>query len=171
MKKSLGIIAVLCCAFAICAALAGCGAGVDKSLYTGTWTLASSTNKNFDSETIGLMRKMDATIDLILNEDGSGTLKLLEGDESLTWKATSNTEGTATLDGSELKLSLADGQLTMTDRDNVSMTFARKDAVMAESSSAASAASAASASSASQSAEASSASESSASASSSSDAA
>jgi|GEM_PF-1169917 len=146
MKKGLGIIAILCCAAAFCVALVGCGANVDKSLYTGTWTLDSSSNKNFDSETIGLMRKMDATIDLVLNEDGSGTLKLLEGSESLTWKATSNTEGTATLDGNEMKLSLADGKLTLTDRDNVSMTFARKDAVMAQSSSAAASASASSAS-------------------------
>lgn len=139
MKKGLGIIAALCCVAAICTALAGCGVNVDKSLYTGTWTLDSSSNKNFDSETIGLMRKMDATIDLVLNEDGSGTLKLLEGSESLSWKAVSNTEGAVTLDGSEMKLSLADSQLTLTDRDNVSMTFARKDAAMAQSSSAAAA--------------------------------
>ena len=148
MKRSLCLLAALCCAFALCASLMGCGANVDKSLYTGTWTLASTSDKNLDEDTIELMRSMDAAVDLVLNEDGSGTFTPYgESMKSISWKATSNTEGTATIDGAEVKLSLADGKLTLSDNGNATMTFVKKDTIASTSASTASAASSASASS------------------------
>lgn len=143
MRKALGLIATVCCACALCFSLAGClGASVDKSLYTGEWTLVSSNNDNLDEKTIEFLRSIKAPVELNLKEDGSGSLRLpASATKSVTWTAKSNTEGTVTLDGDELKMTLNNEQITLTDSAKVTLTFARESAVEAANSSSASAAS------------------------------
>ena len=143
MRKALGLIATVCCACALCFSLAGClGASVDKSLYTGEWTLVSSNNDNLDEKTVEFLRSIKAPVELNLKEDGSGSLRLpASATKSVTWTAKSNTEGTVTLDGDELKMTLNNEQITLTDSAKVTLTFARESAVEAASSNSASAAS------------------------------
>ena len=133
MGKRIGAIATACLALALCLAFAGCGASVDKSLYTGTWALESSNDSTFDAKTLELMKSLDVQVSLTLNDDGTGTLNLLGNDpHAVTWQASSNSEGELEIDGSTAKLTLEEGKLTMTDASDVYMAFVRSDAPTAD---------------------------------------
>lgn len=123
MSKKLGLIAALCCAFVLCFALVGCGA--DKSNYTGEWKLAYGSDPNLDDDSIQLMDSLGMSVMLTLNDDGSGTLDLFGDAKEIKWEASSNTEGKITLDGSEAKLQLEQGELTIVDKSDATMTFKR----------------------------------------------
>lgn len=123
MGKKLGIIAAVCCALALCFALVGCGA--DKSNYTGEWNLAYGSDENLDADSIALMDSLGLTVKLTLNDDGSGTLDLFGETMQAKWEASSNTEGKIALEGSEAKMTLANGELTITDGTGATMTFKR----------------------------------------------
>ncbi|MBR3181337.1 MAG: hypothetical protein IKF56_01640 [Eggerthellaceae bacterium] len=123
MSKKLGLIAALCCAFVLCFALVGCGA--DKSNYTGEWKLAYGSDPNLDDDSIQLMDSLGMSVMLTLNDDGSGTLDLFGDAKEIKWEASSNTEGKITLDGSEAKLQLEEGELTIVDKSDATMTFKR----------------------------------------------
>ena len=123
MGKKLGIIAAVCCALALCFALVGCGA--DKSNYTGEWNLAYGSDENLDADSIALMDSLGLTVKLTLNDDGSGTLDLFGETMQAKWEASSNTEGKIALEGSEAKMTLANGELTITDSTGATMTFKR----------------------------------------------
>ena len=141
MKLKAVIAALVCMVCASCMVLAGCSS-VDKSLYVGTWTMQSSNDETFDADTMELMKTLDVQVSLTLNEDGTGTLNMLGNDpHDVTWEATSNTEGTATIDGGAAKLSLEEGSLTLEDAGGVVMTFARSEASAASASASAASAS------------------------------
>ena len=123
MSKKLELIAALCCAFVLCFALVGCGA--DKSNYTGEWKLAYGSDPNLDDDSIQLMDSLGMSVMLTLNDDGSGTLDLFGDAKEIKWEASSNTEGKITLDGSEAKLQLEEGELTIVDKSDATMTFKR----------------------------------------------
>ena len=123
MSKKLGLIAALCCAFVLCFALVGCGA--DKSNYTGEWKLAYGSDPNLDDDSIQLIDSLGMSVMLTLNDDGSGTLDLFGDAKEIKWEASSNTEGKITLDGSEAKLQLEQGELTIVDKSDATMTFKR----------------------------------------------
>ena len=123
MGKKLGIIAAVCCALALCFALDGCGA--DKSNYTGEWNLAYGSDENLDADSIALMDSLGLKVKLTLNDDGSGTLDLFGETMQAKWEASSNAEGKIALEGSEAKMTLANGELTITDSTGATMTFKR----------------------------------------------
>lgn len=125
--KKLSLIAAMCCAFVLCFALVGCG-GVDKSNYTGDWKLAYGSDENLDADSLELMDSLGLTVILTLNEDGTGALNLFGESMDATWEASSNSEGTITLEGSEASLKLDNGELTIEDSTGASMTFKRTTA-------------------------------------------
>ncbi len=122
MAKKIGIIAALCCVFALCFTLIGCG-GVDKKNYTGEWKLAYGSDENLDAESIQLMESLGLSVTLTLNEDGSGKLSLFGETSDIKWSASSNTEGKITIDNSDADVKLANGELTLVDKSGSSMTF------------------------------------------------
>ncbi|MBR0403822.1 MAG: hypothetical protein IJI68_01270 [Eggerthellaceae bacterium] len=125
MKQKIGIILVACLSFALCMALSACVL-TNKSLYVGTWELQDSNGDTFDSDTMELMKTLDVKVTLSLVDDGTGTLNYLGTDpHSVTWKASSNTEGELSVDGETNKLSLNEAVLTMTDDEGTYMTFAK----------------------------------------------
>lgn len=128
MSKKIGIIAAVCFALALCLGIAGCGASVDKSLYTGDWKLESSTDENLDAASLELMESLGLQVMLTLSEDGTGKLDLFGESQDVKWEASSNTEGKLTLvsQNAETTLSLADGKLTLKDTGGTSMVFAKK---------------------------------------------
>ena len=126
MNKRIGILAALCLAFALCFTLVGCGGGVDKSLYTGEWTLESGSDGNLTKENLDKMKQLGMEVTLTLKDDGTGSLNLFGEAMDVTWEATSNTEGKLTLQGESAALKLENGKLTMSDSTNASMTFAKK---------------------------------------------
>ena len=126
MKQKFSIVAALGFALVLCFALVGCG-GVDKSLYTGDWTLESGTDKNLDADSIALMKTLGMEVRLTLNDDETGKLVLFGDSRDITWKATSNTEGEVSIDGASATLKLEDEKLTISDANGTSMTFAKAD--------------------------------------------
>ena len=155
MKKILGIATAICCMFALCFSLAGCG--VDKSGYVGNWSLESGTDATLDADSIALMKTLGLQVILTLNDDETGSMDLFGDKLDVTWKATSATEGEATIDGKATTLKLEDDKLTVTEEDGKYLVFAKYDGEL-PSATAASAASASSASASSASASAASAS-------------
>ncbi|MBP3866369.1 MAG: hypothetical protein J6D25_00980 [Eggerthellaceae bacterium] len=127
MNKKIGIIAALVCAFVLCFALVGCGGGsVDKTKFTGTWTLESGSDENLDADSIELMKSLGLEVNLTLNDDDTGKLDMFGQQEAVTWEATSATEGKLSMEGSgSANLKVEDNKLVMSD-DSSSMTFAKK---------------------------------------------
>ena len=125
MKQKIGIILVTCLAFSLCMALSACVL-TNKSLYVGTWELQDSNGDTFDSDTMELMKTLDIEVTLSLVDDNTGTLNYLGNDpHSVTWKASSNTEGELSVDEETYTLALDEGVLTMTDAEGTYMTFAK----------------------------------------------
>ena len=125
MKQKIGIILVACLSFALCMALSACVL-TNKSLYVGTWELQDSNSDTFDSDTMELMKTLDVKVTLSLVDDGTGTLNYLGTDpHSVTWKASSNTEGELSIGDGTDTLSLQEGVLTMTDDEGTYMTFVK----------------------------------------------
>ena len=128
MSKKLGILATVCFALALCFALVGCGSNVDKSLYTGDWTLESGSGENLDEASIELMKSLGLDVTLTLKEDGTGTIDLFGQSQEVKWEASSNSEGKLKLveQNSETTIKLNDGKLTLADSDDSYMTFKKK---------------------------------------------
>lgn len=127
MNKKIGIIAALVCAFVLCFALVGCGGGsVDKTKFTGTWTLESGSDENLDADSIELMKSLGLEVNLTLNDDDTGRLNMFGQEEAVTWEATSATEGKLSMENAgSANLKIEDSKLVMSD-DSSSMTFAKK---------------------------------------------
>ena len=137
MRLKAGFAVALCFACVLCLALVGCGS-VDKSQYVGTWSLESSNDETFDSNTISMMKSLDLDVTLTFREDGTGVLDMMGNDShDVTWEASSSTEGTATLDGATSKIELADDTLSLVDGNGMTMTFKKSDKAETASSSAA----------------------------------
>ncbi len=124
MKKLIGLIAAMACAFALCVSLAGCG-GVDKSGFLGNWTLEDGTDATLDADSISLMKSLGQSVYLTISEDGTGSMDMFGQKLDATWEATSATEGKITLNGAESTLTLADEKLTVTDSDGRYLRFAK----------------------------------------------
>ena len=126
MNKRIGIIAALVCAFVLCFALVGCGGGADKTKFIGSWTLESGSDENLNADAIAKMKSLGYEVTLTLNEDETGTIDLFGEKMDIQWKATSGTEGEATMEGTDkAKLAVDGDKLVMSD-DSSSMTFAKK---------------------------------------------
>lgn len=118
------LVALCLAAAALSLTLAGCG-GVDKSLYTGSWSLESGSDESLDADSLALLRSLGLEVLLTLNDDETGQLDQFGETLSVTWKASSNSEGEMTIDGSESTFTLADGKLTVTDTGGTVMVFVR----------------------------------------------
>ena len=126
MNKKIGIIAALVCAFILCFALVGCGGGADKTKFVGSWTLESGSDENLNADAIAKMKSLGYEVTLTLNEDETGTIDLFGEKMDIQWKATSGTEGEATMEGTDkAKLAVDGDKLVMSD-DSSLMTFAKK---------------------------------------------
>lgn len=111
----------LCFGLALCAALTGC-ASVDKSGYLGDWVMTSSSDANLDESSLKMADSLGLDMKLTLNEDGTGTLVVLQDEQSVTWEAKSETEGTITVNNAEGTMQLGELELAV-DVDGTQMTF------------------------------------------------
>ena len=123
----LRVVALFCCVLTLCIALAGC-AGVDKSRYVGEWTYSSSENADLDEQSLSLADSLGLKIELVLSEDGTGTFTMLADSKSVTWDASSDTEGKLAIDGSgeaKMQLDEAGEELSLVDPDQGALKFRR----------------------------------------------
>lgn len=126
MKKGIGAIAMLCLVVSLSFGLTGCGAGVDKTLYIGNWELVSASSDELDEATLQLMTELGLKATMTLNEDGTGTINVVDVKSDLTWEAKSDTEAKGTMDSADITYTLEDGKLTLHDESTVTLTFARE---------------------------------------------
>ena len=126
MSRRIGVIAAIACVLALCFVLVGCGGGVDKSKFVGSWELISSDAEGMDANAIETMKSLDLTVTLTLNNDDTGTLDLFGEESDVTWKATNASEGTISMEGvGDANLKFEGDNLVMVD-DTSSMTFAKQ---------------------------------------------
>ena len=60
MSRRIGVIAAIACVLVLCFALVGCGGGVDKSKFVGSWELISSDAEGMDANAIETMKSLVA---------------------------------------------------------------------------------------------------------------
>ncbi len=138
-----GVIAALCCAFALCLALAGCGAAgapdSGEDALVGNWSLVSMVRDGTETGEEDIKALSDLGLDVSFEVKADGTCELVLFDEPMagTWKATSPNEGEIEMDGSKITYSLEDEKLSVIQKDS-SMTFKKEAATDASSDSAAS---------------------------------
>ena len=126
MSRRIGVVAAIACVLVLCFALVGCGGGVDKSKFVGSWELVSSDAEGLDANAIETMKSLDLTVTLTLNNDDTGTLDLFGEESAVTWKATNASEGTISMEGvGDANLKFEGDNLVMVD-DTSSMTFAKQ---------------------------------------------
>ena len=126
MSRRIGVVAAIACVLVLCFALVGCGGGVDKSKFVGSWELVSSDAEGLDANAIETMKSLDLTVTLTLNNDDTGTLDLFGEDSAVAWKATNASEGTISMEGvGDANLKFEGDNLVMVD-DTSSMTFAKQ---------------------------------------------
>ena len=129
MRKT-GILLSLCCAFALCLALVGCGGGggndAAKAAFTGTWDLTGITQDGEETtaEEISMLSSLGLDVYLTLNEDGTSKLVLFGESMEGTWTADSETAGTITLQGESTDMAIEGDTLKMTESGSgSSLTF------------------------------------------------
>lgn len=130
---NLRVVAMLACALSLCLALAGCGGGsadeaqAADSQLSGEWKLvAMEDGENFDADSLALADSLGLEAKLTLNSDGSGTLVLLSDEQSVSWTASGDTEGTATIDGrGDVALQLSGDVLSITGGQGDPLEFTR----------------------------------------------
>ena len=113
------IIALACCIFAACLALAGCtGAGAGngddaKKAFIGTWALAEivEDGQATSADDLETLKSLGFEIHVDLNEDGTAALVLFEESLDGTWEAESATQGTITLNDHTVSMVIEDSQL------------------------------------------------------------
>ncbi len=150
MKK---IVAALCCVFVLSLALVGCGGNSGsssadvKAAWIGTWNLyeMEDSGKVTSASDIEQLRALGLDVNLVLNEDGKGSLVLFGESTDGTWEAKSATEGTLTMQNQNVNMKIADSKLTI-EQEGTKMTFTKGSSSSAAASSAAATTSATSAS-------------------------
>lgn len=135
--KRIGIVALLCCMFSLCFALAGCGGesssssassndGVSaKAAFAGTWDLTGliRDGQETSQQDIEALTNLGYEVYLDLNEDGTSKLVLFDKDPITgTWDASSATAGIITMQGSTIDMIIEGDNLTVA-QNNSSMTF------------------------------------------------
>lgn len=120
MMKKLAFVAVAC-ACALMLVLVGC-AGADgpvqsweQKAFAGTWNLVEMSDGGdvTGADELKLMNSMGMQVTLALGEDSNLTLDRLGKVTNGTWKATSETEGSATIEGQELAMQITEGKLVL----------------------------------------------------------
>jgi len=138
-----GVIAAVCCAFALCLALVGCGAnGTSDSgedALVGNWNLVSMVRDGVETgeEDIKALSDLGLDVSFEAKADGKCELVLFGEPTAGTWKATGPDEGEIEMDGSEITYSFEDDKLVVIQKDS-SMTFKKAAVSDASSDSAAS---------------------------------
>lgn len=146
-KKGLAIL--LGCVFALSLALFGCNGGGNgsasdpasfKKAFTGTWNLVemSQDGQVTSSDDLETLRALGLEVYVNLNADGTSVLVLFGESLDGTWDASSATQGSITMNNSEVGMTLADSRLTF-EQNGTTMVFEKGEAKEAPASSSSSA--------------------------------
>ena len=148
-KKGLAIL--LGCVFALSLTLFGCGGGGTgatssktsfREAFTGTWNLVEMTQDGNMTSADDLETLRALGMEVYVNLNADGTLALVMFGESLegTWDATSATQGTVTMNNTDVDMTLDNSRLTF-EQQGMTMVFEKGEAKEPPAKSASSAAS------------------------------
>lgn len=105
------------------------GAAAASSNFVGTWevvSVVSNGNEQITEDVLQLMHDMNVTFDLVINEDGTFSLNLIEETATGTWKELSDGSAGLTIDGETIIITLdGNDKLLMTDGADA-IVFQRK---------------------------------------------
>lgn len=125
MKKA-GIIAILCCVFALSMALVGCGGGGadPKQAFIGTWELVEMNDNGTVTSQSDLeqLKALGITITAEFNENGSASINMMGEKMEGTWEATGANAGKITIDGQSVDMKIDGDKLSMS-QNNQTLTF------------------------------------------------
>ena len=129
--KKVGIIAVLCCVFALSMALVGCGGSASdpKQAFIGTWELIEMNDNGTitSQEDLELLKSLGIEVTAELNEDGTASINMMGEAMTGTWEASSATAGKITIEGQSVDMTLDGDKLSMS-QNNQTLTFQKATA-------------------------------------------
>lgn len=130
-----GIAVLLSCAFAFCLVLFGCAGdggnnGEDaKKAFIGTWALVeiAQDGQVTSAEDLEMLKSLGLEVYVNLNEDGTASFMLFQESIEGTWEAKSATEGSLTLNGQEVGMTIEDSKLKF-EQDGATLMFEKGEA-------------------------------------------
>ncbi len=106
--------------------LAACAPSVNADNFVGDWEFTHGSLENLDQATVDEAKSLGANAIMTLNEDGTGSFDMYGNVKQLTWSATSDTEGSLTLDGNKAaSMAIEDEELVLSDSSDNTLTFSR----------------------------------------------
>lgn len=131
------IIATIVCAFALCAALVGCGgpAGSDNatSPFQGDWVLSGGVadGQELDQQNLDAMEQMGLHVYVQFNEDGSLVLNMFGNEITGTWTAKDATTADITIQGDTEEVKIENDELKI-EADGNALMFKKGEIPAAE---------------------------------------
>ncbi len=122
-KRIARIFCAVACACALVLGLAACGSSKDYAQDFVGYYQVDSFESEGDSVTGDDLRGFGMDILLVLDEDGEGEFNMFGEPMDVKWEATGEGEGSITIEGQHMGLTLADGILTIDEGDSGSVTF------------------------------------------------
>ena len=136
MKKA-GIIAVLCCVFALCASLVACGGGTDpKAAWVGTYDLIEMNDNGTitSQDDLEMLKALGVEVNAELNSDGTAAISMMGEKLEGTWEVSSASAGKITIEGQTIDMTLNGDKLVMS-QNNQTLTFQKSAAASGSSAS------------------------------------
>lgn len=115
-KKLLALVVVCLCALSL--GMFGCGGGGGgeedaSAAFIGNWKLVDITGEDVSAEDLELMESLGMTVEADFDADGNAQLVMFGEAMVGTWEAASASEGTITLEGQAVNMTIDNGQLSM----------------------------------------------------------
>lgn len=127
MKKILATIVALASAMALSFVLVGCGGGGAQQTIAGDWELYEITGDASSAAThedVQSLADMGMTVNMTLNEDGTGTMDMFGEQMDLTWETTDD-GFSISIQGDAAPATLTeDGNLSVDAGDGSALVFA-----------------------------------------------
>lgn len=106
--------------------LAACAPSVNADNFVGDWEFIHGSLENLDQATVDEAKSLGANAIVTLNEDGTGSFDMYGNVKQVTWSATSDTEGSFTLEGNKAaSMAIEDEELVLSDSSGNTLTFTR----------------------------------------------
>lgn len=120
------LIALLASTLLLSALLLGCSSSIDGKNFIGQWEFLHGSEESLGVDEVTLAKSLGDNIIMSLNENGTGTLDVFGDITDLTWKATSDTSGTLTLEGSNAAtMEIQDEELILSNSNDSTLVFGR----------------------------------------------
>lgn len=127
MKTKIAVVMVALALFSC--ALAGCSPKAEKintEQFVGRWEFIQGSQETLSKDKVDSAKSLGTNAFLTLEKDETGSFDMYENVKNLTWKATSETEGTLTLEDTKpTDMTVKDDELILSDSGDNTLMFKR----------------------------------------------